>query len=202
MNTKLWKLAKKNRDQFCDFTLKRVSKICAPRILWKHFETKLMIYCKKDSSLFIRYYFPLKKDIFLGSRTTFNWFFIGCSDIQKIWTWQNFDQQKGIWIFTVDFVKNSHFFGSGMTCEVLFVLLVSRVILLCLLKKTNKTQSQVIPDPKKWPFFTKSAITKSNSYFFTKILTCPNFLDVRASTNVKRGQNSNLNLIKIRSEHE
>ena len=71
-----------------------------------------------------------------------------------------------------------------------------------LTKKTNKTQSQVIPDPKKWPFFTKSAITKSNSYFFTKILTCPNFLDVRASTNVKRGQNSNLNLIKIGSEHD
>ena len=49
---------------------------------------------------------------------------------------------------------------------VLFVLLVSRVILL----------------------FIKSAIKNSNSYLLTKILTCPNFLDVRASTDVKRGQ--------------
>ena len=30
-----------------------------------------------------------------------------------------------------------------------------------LTKKTNKTRSQVIPDPKKWPFFTKSAITRT-----------------------------------------
>ena len=57
-----------------------------------------------------------------------------------------------------------------------------------LTKRTNKTWSQVIPDPKKWPLFTKSAIKNSNSYFLTKILTCPNFLDVRASTDVKRGQ--------------
>ena len=89
-----------------------------------------------------------------------------------------------------------------MTCKVLFVLLVSRVILLCLLKKQTRPNHRSFLTPKKWPFFTKSAITKSNSYFFTKILTCPNFLDVRASTNVKRGQNSNLNLIKIGSEHD
>ena len=42
--------------------------------------------------------------------------------------------------------------------------------------------------PKKWPFFTKLAIKNSNSYFLVKVLTCPNFLDVRASTDVKRGQ--------------
>ena len=53
----------------------------------------------------------------------------------------------------------------------LFVLLVSRVIL----------------DPKKWPFFTKSAIKKSNC-FLVKILTCPNSLSVRASTDVESGR--------------
>ena len=42
----------------------------------------------------------------------------------------------------------------------------------------------------------------SNSYFLVKILTCPNFLSVRASTDVKSGQNSNQNLVKIRSEDE
>ena len=56
-----------------------------------------------------------------------------------------------------------------------------------LTKRTNKTRSQVIPDPKKWLFFTKLAINNSDSYFLVKVLTCPNFLDVRASTDVKRG---------------
>ena len=38
-----------------------------------------------------------------------------------------------------NFVKNGHFLGSGMTCDrVLFVLLVSRVILLCLLKEQTR----------------------------------------------------------------
>ena len=76
-----------------------------------------------------------------------------------------------------------------MTCDrVLFVLLVSTEDDGLLTKTTNKTRSQVIPDLKKRPFFTKSAIKNSNSYFLTKILTCPNSLDVRASTDVKRGQ--------------
>ena len=66
-----------------------------------------------------------------------------------------------------DYVKNGHFLEQ---------------------KRTNKTRSQVIPDPKKWPFFTKLAIKNSNSYFLVKVLTCPNSLDVRASTDVKRGQ--------------
>ena len=88
-----------------------------------------------------------------------------------------------------NFVKNGHFFWvrndlrSGLVCS-----FSKQSHLTMLTKRTNKTRSQVIPDPKKWPFFTKSAIKNSNSYFLTKILTCPNFLDVRASTDVKRGQ--------------
>ena len=103
--------------------------------------------------------------------TTFN--VCGCSDNQRIWTCQNFDQKITFWFFMADFVKNGHFLGSRMT---LFS------------KSTNKTHSQVIPDPQKWPFFTKSAIKNSNFYFLTKILKCPNSLDVRASTDVKRAQ--------------
>ena len=72
-----------------------------------------------------------------------------------------------------DFVKNGHFLGSEMTL---------------LSKRTNKTRSQVIPDPKKWPFFTKSAIKNSNPNFLVTILTCPNSLSVRASTDVESGQ--------------
>ena len=53
---------------------------------------------------------------------------------------------------------------------------------------TSKEFGHVIPDPKKWPFFTKLAVKNSNSYFLVKVLTCPNFLDVRASTDFKRGQ--------------
>ena len=63
-----------------------------------------------------------------------------------------------------DLVKNRHFFGSGMTCElVLFV---------------NKNRL----------FFTKSAIKNTNPNVFHKILTCPNSLSVRAFTDVKSGQ--------------
>ena len=85
-----------------------------------------------------------------------------------------------------DFVKNGHFLGSGMTCDWgLFVFLVSTVRWLCLLKEQTRPGHSW---PKKWLFFTKSAVKKSNSYFLVKVLICPNSLNVRASTNVKRGQ--------------
>ena len=79
VNRRLRKLAKKGDfrnilDQYLGFTLKRVLKISDPCILWKHFGTKLMIDCKKEtifSWLFIRYYFQLKKDMFLGSPVPF-----------------------------------------------------------------------------------------------------------------------------------
>ena len=88
---------------------------------------------------------------------------------------------------TVNFVKNGHYFGSGMTCDrVLFVLLVSRVILLFLLKEQTRPDRRSFLT-KKWPFFTKLAVRNSNSYFLVKVLTCPTSLDVRASTDVKRG---------------
>ena len=71
------------------------------------------------------------------------------------------------------FVKNGHFLGSGMTL---------------LSKRTNKTRSQVIPDPKKMAIFDKIGHRKFKFYFLVKILTCPNSLSVRASTDVKSGQ--------------
>ena len=81
-------------------------------------------------------------------------------------------KKLGFEFFMADLVKNGHFLGSGMTYDrVLFVLLESRVI----------------SDPKKWPFFTKSALKNSNP-LLVKISTCPNSLIVRASTDVKSGQ--------------
>ena len=53
--------------------------------------------------------------------------------------------------------------------------------------RRNKTRSQVISDPKKLPFFTKLAIKDPNFQFWVKILVCPNFLGIRASTDVERG---------------
>jgi hypothetical protein len=84
VNRRLRKLAKKGDfrnilDQYLGFTLKRVLKISDPCILWKHFGTKLMIDCKKEtifSWLFIRYYFQLKKNMFWGSCDIFSWFII------------------------------------------------------------------------------------------------------------------------------
>ena len=88
-----------------------------------------------------------------------------------------------------DFVKNGHFFGSGMTCDrVLFVLLVSRAILLCLLKEQTR------PDRRSFltqnmSVFHKIGNKKFNFfYFLTKSLTYRNSLDVRASTDVKMDQ--------------
>ena len=54
--------------------------------------------------------------------------------------------------------------------------------------RRNKTRSQVISDPKKLPFFAKLAIKNPNFQFWVKILVCPNFLGVRASTDVKSDQ--------------
>ena len=144
-----------------------------------------MIYCKKDSSLFIRYYFLLKKDIFLGSRTTFYWFFIrdtlytetcqvllmfrldfdqvlvGIFDpflrLWMLWHPKNLEMAK-LWPtkrnlnFYSRFCEKKPFFGSGMTCEVLFVLLVSRVILLCLLKKQTRPNHRSFLTPKNGHF--------------------------------------------------
>ena len=97
----------------------------------------------------------------------------GCSDTQRIWTCQNCDQKLEFEFLMANFVKNGHFWGSGMTCDrVLFVLVVMRAIL----------------DPKKkekWSFSTKLAI--KIQIFFVKI-KCPNSLSVRASTDVKSGQ--------------
>jgi hypothetical protein len=72
-----------------------------------------------------------------------------------------------------NFVKNCHFLWSGMTL---------------LNKKTNKTRSQVIPDPKKWPFFKKWAIKNSKPYFFGQNFDMSKCLSVRASTDIKSGQ--------------
>ena len=48
-------------------------------------------------------------------------------------------KKLGFEFFMADLVKNGHFFGSGMTCDrVLFVLLVSRVILLCLQTRPDR----------------------------------------------------------------
>ena len=101
-----------------------------------------------------------------------------------------------IYIFLANFVKNGHFLvrndlRSGLV-------LVSRVILLCLLKEQTRPRRSFLTQ--KMAFFHKIYCKNSNSFLLVKVLSCPNFLDVRASTNVKRGQNSNLNLIKIQSE--
>ena len=59
----------KKRDQFWDFTLKRVPKICDPCILWKPFGTKLLIDCQIEtifSWFFIRYYVFSTKNTFFG----------------------------------------------------------------------------------------------------------------------------------------
>ena len=61
-------------DQFLDFTLKRISQIDDLHILWKHFQTKIMIDFKEETIVcwfFIRYYFQLKKDILGGSSAKF-----------------------------------------------------------------------------------------------------------------------------------
>ena len=108
-----------------------------------------------------------------------------------LWHSKNLDMTKKIriWIFYGRFCEKRPFFGvrndlrSGLVCS-----FSKQSHLTVLTKRTNKTWSQVIPDPKKWPFFTKLAVKNSNSYFLVKVLTCPNSLDVRASTNVKRGQ--------------
>ena len=61
-----------------------------------------------------------------------------------------------------NFVKNGHFLGSRMT---LFT------------KRTNKTRSQVIPEPKKWPVFKKSLFFGRNfdiSKFFEMLKVVEN----------------------------
>ena len=114
--------------------------------------------------------------------TTFN--VCGCSDIQKIWTCQSFGQKINFFIFMANFAKNGHFLvrndlRSGLV-------LVSRVSLMCLLKKQTRPDRN--PDPKIWPFFTILAVKNFNSYFLVKVLTCPNSLDIRASTDIERVQ--------------
>ena len=96
---------------------------------------------------------------------------------------------------TANFVKNGHFLvrndlRSGLVCS-----FSKNSKMTLLTKRTNKTRSQVIPDPKKSPFSTKSAIKNPNHYFLANFLTCPYSLDVRPSTDVESGR-------KFQLEHD